>query len=200
MTTIAEIGPDIYRLCTYNAESGLQFCQFQFRFQQTPHVPHCWDAGLLFEATHAVLLCSDLLLQRGKRSDLAPITDTDVFGPAAAALSAQHDSSTGDGMPYTTQTDVVLDGLAVARFANGREIEADVVVGADGIRSTVRTSMFGEDSPRFTGKIVYRTDPIPVDEVPGGAPSSDSHLWLGPHARGNPRANGLMKHSLRAPA
>jgi flavorubredoxin len=204
MTTIAEIGPDIYRLCTYNAESGLQFCQFlfkddepllfhtghrrlfgeirdavaqvmdpasirwighshfeadecgslnewlaaapraesfcsvvgartsvsdfairapramqhdvrfgtgrfQFRFQQTPHVPHCWDAGLLFEETHAVLLCSDLLLQRG---DVAPITDTDVLGPAAAALSAQHDSPTGDGMPYTTQTDVVLDGLA----------------------------------------------------------------------------------------
>src|SRR5436190_4845492 len=73
------------------------------------------------------------------------------------------------------------DDVAVARFANGREIEADVVVGADGIRSTVRTSLFGEDSPRFTGKIVYRTDPIPVDAVPGGAPSPDSHLWLGPH-------------------
>jgi salicylate hydroxylase len=71
--------------------------------------------------------------------------------------------------------------VAVARFGNGREIEADVVVGADGLRSTVRTSLFGEDSPRFTGKIVYRTDPIPVDAVPGGAPSPDSHLWLGPH-------------------
>jgi salicylate hydroxylase len=71
--------------------------------------------------------------------------------------------------------------VAVARFGNGREIEADVVVGADGIRSTVRSSLFGEDSPHFTGKIVYRTDPIPVDAVPGGAPSTDSHLWLGPH-------------------
>lgn len=71
--------------------------------------------------------------------------------------------------------------VAVARFANGRDIEADVVVGADGIRSMVRTSLFGEDSPRFTGKIVYRTDPIPVEAVPGGAPSPDSHTWLGPH-------------------
>ncbi|MGH2469015.1 MAG: FAD-dependent monooxygenase, partial [Chloroflexota bacterium] len=71
--------------------------------------------------------------------------------------------------------------VAVARFASGSEVEADVVIGADGIRSTVRTSLFGEDSPRFTGKIVYRTDPIPVEEVPGGAPSPDSHLWLGPH-------------------
>jgi salicylate hydroxylase len=70
---------------------------------------------------------------------------------------------------------------AVGRFADGREVEADVVVGADGIRSAVRTSLFGPDAPRFTGKIVYRTDPIPVDSVPGGPPSPDSHLWLGPH-------------------
>jgi salicylate hydroxylase len=71
--------------------------------------------------------------------------------------------------------------IAVSRFADGREVEADVVVGADGIRSAVRTSLFGPDAPRFTGKIVYRTDPIPVDSVPGGPPSPDSHLWLGPH-------------------
>jgi flavorubredoxin len=25
--------------------------RFRFRFRQTPHVPHCWDAGLLFEET-----------------------------------------------------------------------------------------------------------------------------------------------------
>jgi salicylate hydroxylase len=85
--------------------------------------------------------------------------------------------STGARCEYvSTEGDV-----AVARFANGDEIQADVVLGADGIRSTVRTNLFGEDSPRFTGKIVYRTDPIPVDEVPGGAPSHESHLWLGPH-------------------
>ncbi|MBO0887060.1 MAG: FAD-dependent monooxygenase [Acidimicrobiales bacterium] len=71
--------------------------------------------------------------------------------------------------------------VAVARFADGREAEADVVLGADGIRSAVRASLFGPDAPRFTGKIVYRTDPIPVDSVPGGPPSPDSHLWLGPH-------------------
>jgi salicylate hydroxylase len=70
---------------------------------------------------------------------------------------------------------------AIGRFTDGREVEADVVVGADGIRSAVRTSLFGPDAPHFTGKIVYRTDPIPVDSVPGGPPSPDSHLWLGPH-------------------
>ena len=51
--------------------------RFQFRFLQTPHVPHCWDAGLLFEESQSVLLCSDLLLQRG---DVAPFTDSDMLG------------------------------------------------------------------------------------------------------------------------
>jgi salicylate hydroxylase len=36
---------------------------------------------------------------------------------------------------------------AVAKFANGAEIEADVIVGADGIRSTIRAQLFGADNP-----------------------------------------------------
>jgi hypothetical protein len=83
--------------------------RFRFRFLQTPHVPHCWDAGLLFEESQATLLCSDLLLQRG---DVTPLTDSDVLGPVAAALAAQRASPTGDSLPYTTQTDTILFGLA----------------------------------------------------------------------------------------
>ena len=40
---------------------------------------------------------------------------------------------------------------AVARFADGSTAEADVIVGADGIHSAVRTALFGPDAPRFTG-------------------------------------------------
>jgi 2-polyprenyl-6-methoxyphenol hydroxylase-like FAD-dependent oxidoreductase len=69
---------------------------------------------------------------------------------------------------------------AVARFVDGTEIEADVVVGADGIHSVVRSSLFGPDAPRFTGKICWRCV-VPVDTVPGGLPTSDSTTWLGPH-------------------
>ena len=47
--------------------------------------------------------------------------------------------------------------VAVARFADGSEIEADVIVGADGIHSPVRACLFGPDDPRFTGKICYRS-------------------------------------------
>jgi flavorubredoxin len=44
--------------------------KYRFRFLQTPHVPHCWEASLLFEETHGTLFCSDLFHQteRGCRA------------------------------------------------------------------------------------------------------------------------------------
>jgi 2-polyprenyl-6-methoxyphenol hydroxylase-like FAD-dependent oxidoreductase len=71
-------------------------------------------------------------------------------------------------------------GLAVARFADGSEVEADVIVGADGIHSPVRASLFGPDAPRFTGKICYRSV-IPTGAVSGSRPSLEGAQWLGPH-------------------
>jgi salicylate hydroxylase len=68
--------------------------------------------------------------------------------------------------------------VAWAKFRDGTEIEADAVIGADGIHSAVRASLFGADSPRFTGKICYRSV-IPVDAVPG--PAVQEGTWLGPH-------------------
>ena len=32
--------------------------KYTFRFLQTPHVPHCWEASLLFEETNKTLFCS----------------------------------------------------------------------------------------------------------------------------------------------
>ena len=40
--------------------------KYRFRYCQTPHLPHGWDAGLLFEETHKTLLCSDLFHQNGR--------------------------------------------------------------------------------------------------------------------------------------
>ncbi len=78
---------------------------------------------------------------------------------------------------------VEADGdVAAARFQDGSEIEADAIVGADGIHSPVRASLFGEDAPRFTGKICYRSV-IPVDAVPGGPPRAGEHHLAGPPRR-----------------
>jgi salicylate hydroxylase len=69
---------------------------------------------------------------------------------------------------------------ASARFTDGTQIEADAIVGADGIHSAVRASLFGPDAPRFTGKICWRCV-VRVGDVPGGLPTTDNTTWLGPH-------------------
>src|SRR5207247_6959233 len=70
--------------------------------------------------------------------------------------------------------------VAWAKLRDGTEIEADAIIGADGIHSAVRASLFGADAPRFTGKICWRCV-VPVDAVPGGLPTTDGTTWLGPH-------------------
>ena len=59
--------------------------QYRFRYVQTPHLPHGWDAGVLFEETQKTLLCSDLLHQVG---DVEPLTSADVVGRSHQALKA----------------------------------------------------------------------------------------------------------------
>jgi flavorubredoxin len=48
----------------------------------TPHVPHCWDAGLLYEETTGTLFTSDLFTHVG---DPPAITGGDIVGPAMTA-------------------------------------------------------------------------------------------------------------------
>jgi len=52
------------------------------RYIDTPHTPHGWDAGLLYEETTQTLLCGDLFTQTGRTDAL---TEGDIVGPAAAA-------------------------------------------------------------------------------------------------------------------
>jgi flavorubredoxin len=49
----------------------------------TPHVPHGWEAQVLFDETTRTLLCGDLFTQVGDSP--AIVHDTDLVGPAVAA-------------------------------------------------------------------------------------------------------------------
>lgn len=66
----------------------------------------------------------------------------------------------------------------VLRFADGTTQEADVVVGADGIRSAVRAELT-RDSPEFSGQFIYR-GLIPGRHVPELAREPRIRIWLGP--------------------
>ncbi|MFD8558594.1 FAD-dependent monooxygenase [Streptosporangium canum] len=58
-------------------------------------------------------------------------------------------------------------------------VVADVVVGADGIHSTVRSSVVAEDPARFSGLCAYRCL-VPAGDAPELALRPVQTLWLGP--------------------
>jgi flavorubredoxin len=51
----------------------------------TPHLPHCWDAGLIYEETTGTLFTSDIFTSAG---DGPARTDGDIVGPAIALEKA----------------------------------------------------------------------------------------------------------------
>jgi flavorubredoxin len=83
--------------------------KYRFRYLSTPHVPHCWEAGLLFEETQGTLLSSDLFHQCG---DVEPSTESDVIERARKTLVDYQAGPLANYMPYTKHTDGVMQRLA----------------------------------------------------------------------------------------
>ena len=73
------------------------------RWIDTPHTPHAWESGLMFEQTGATLFCGDLFTQLG---DGAPIGRGDILPAAIAAEEAFHSTS------LTATTAATIRGLA----------------------------------------------------------------------------------------
>ena len=88
----------------------LQTGRRRYRYVPTPHLPHGWDAGMLFEETDRILLCSDLFHQIGQ---LEPVTTEDVVGRWDAAIAAmQAHPVLMDYVPFTPKTRLRLETLA----------------------------------------------------------------------------------------
>ena len=83
--------------------------RYRLRFVQTPHLPHCWEAGLLFEETEKTLFCSDLFAHNG---DVAPFTESDIIERVREIMIAEQKSLFADASPCTTQTEANLKKLA----------------------------------------------------------------------------------------
>jgi flavorubredoxin len=81
----------------------------RFRFRQTPHVPHCWDAGLLFEEVTRTLLASDLFYHEG---DVEALTESDIVERTRQALAQFKSGPLAVPVPFTQDTEMILRGLA----------------------------------------------------------------------------------------
>ncbi|HUA15855.1 MAG TPA: MBL fold metallo-hydrolase [Verrucomicrobiae bacterium] len=83
--------------------------KYRFRYCRTPHLPHGWDAGVLFEETDGTLLCSDLFHQNG---DVEPLTSADVVGRSSQAMKEYQAGILAEYVPYTSLTAQNLRKLA----------------------------------------------------------------------------------------
>jgi glyoxylase-like metal-dependent hydrolase (beta-lactamase superfamily II) len=68
------------------------------RYIDTPHIPHGWDAGVLYEESTGTLMCGDLFTQLG---DGPALTQRDIVAPAIAMEDAFRYSSLNPGMGGT---------------------------------------------------------------------------------------------------
>jgi len=120
----------------------------RLRFLATPHVPHCWDAGLFFEETERILLCSDLLYHPG---DPEPLTSGDVLARARDAIVQNLSGPLANDMAYTPYTDATLRRLAglqpkTLALMHGSSYQGDGGAALGGLADVLRENLGGRAS------------------------------------------------------
>jgi salicylate hydroxylase len=71
------------------------------------------------------------------------------------------------------------DVTAAVEFADGTSAAADLIIGADGIHSVIRSALFGESLPSFSGTVAYRGRTLAA-KVAGLRIPNTSTKWWGP--------------------
>lgn len=74
---------------------------------------------------------------------------------------------------------------------DGRRVRGDILIGADGWRSVVRNTLWGECNPQFSGMVAWR-GLIPMGDLPKAMQASVGSTWIGPggHAVSYPLHRG----------
>ncbi len=121
--------------------------KYRFRYCRTPHLPHGWDAGVLFEETQKTLLCSDLFHQEG---DVEPITSADIVGRSHQAMKAYQSGILADYVPYTPLTAQNLKKLANLKpktlaVMHGSSFTGDCAHALDDLNVALRETFGGQN-------------------------------------------------------
>ena len=112
----------------------------------TPHVPHGWEAQVLYEETTGTLLCGDLFSHVGAPP---PITTDDVVGPALAAEAMFKASSLapGTGAVLRSLGDLGPTTLAIMHGSSfqgdGRQALHDLAAGYDDLLAAAAEARVG---------------------------------------------------------
>jgi truncated hemoglobin YjbI len=141
------------RACT--AEDVLETGRYRFRFVPTPHVPHGWDAGVLFEETRRTLFCSDLFHQWG---EVEPLTQSSILERSREALLKVQASPLAGYVPYTHHTGRILAELAALKprtlaVMHGSSFQGDGESALHGLAEIMKTCLgpsYGTKKPQGT--------------------------------------------------
>ncbi len=98
----------------------------------------------------------------------------DLHAALAGALEA---ARPGSMMLGHALVDVTPEGRM--RFENGSEAAADVVIGADGVRSAVRAALWPADAPEYTGQVAWR-GLVPLNALPPEQQALPPGIHIGP--------------------
>src|SRR5688500_13895207 len=97
-----------------------------FRFLQTPHVPHNWEAALLYDMSTGVLFASDILHQNG---DVERLTSDSVMDRLRGALLDMQARPVAAYLPYADDTDAALRRVAAQKPTSPASMHATVFSG-----------------------------------------------------------------------
>jgi flavorubredoxin len=86
---------------------ALHLGQHTLRWFDTPHLPHAWECGLMFDDSTRTFLCGDLFTQGGGGN--TPLTEADILGPSEAFRASM------DYYAHAPDTRAMLDRLANER-------------------------------------------------------------------------------------
>ena len=78
----------------------------------------------------------------------------------------------------TSSSDAHPGGRSALTFTNGKTVEADLVVGADGIKSVVREQLFSAKGQVFSGEHAYRAV-ISADDAHGLVVDDNLRMYIG---------------------
>lgn len=108
----------------------------------------------------------------------ATIHRADLHGLLLGAVRAQGQAHLN--LDQSIASHAEQGGAVTVQLADGRTVEGDALIGADGLRSGTRARLLGEAPTRVSGHLAYRAV-LRQDALPAALRSQLVTAWLGPH-------------------
>jgi len=126
-----------------------------------------WDDG-------RTLLCTPLARAPGQPATFYTVHRADLLTMLTSRVPAERLHLDHRLTGFTDRGDRVE-----LQFINGARASADIMIGADGIHSTVRGLLFGAERPSYTGCVAYR-GLVQAERIAHLNLPLESQLWMGP--------------------